>query len=63
VTHEVVAAEAVAAALERLYQDRRLLMELSARAYTKTHEETWKWPRIGEQWSDLFEEELALQVV
>ena len=37
VTHEVVAPEAVAVALERLYHDRRLLLESSARAYAKAH--------------------------
>lgn len=50
-----VSAASVSAALERLYQDRELLQEMSITAYRGTTEQaTFTWADAARQFRDLF---------
>ncbi len=47
-------ADAVAAALERLYQDRNHLRTMSLQAYENACHPDYDWAKIGESWGSLF---------
>lgn len=55
----LVSPEGVADALERLYQDRTLLAELSQAAYRNATRPEYDWKVIARQWDALFCEGLA----
>ncbi len=54
-----VSPEGVAAALQRLYEDRVLLRDLSQAAYRNATDPRYRWPVIAEQWHALFQSVLT----
>ena len=54
-----VSPDDVAAALERLYCDRRFLGEMSEAAYRLTTQARFRWSNIARLWRDLFDETLG----
>jgi len=57
----LVSPEGIAEALERLYQDRALLDELSQAAYRNATRPEYQWPAISRQWDALFCELLGVE--
>lgn len=55
----LVTPEGVAGALERLYADRGLLVEMSERAYRNATRPEYRWANISARWDALFREVLA----
>ena len=55
----LVTPEAVAEALERLYEDRELLEEMSERAYRNATRAEYRWENISARWDALFREVLG----
>jgi glycosyltransferase involved in cell wall biosynthesis len=59
-THaHIVAPEGVAAALQRLYEDRPHREALAVAAYRNATRAEFNWPRIAERWRHLFDEVLV----
>ena len=59
---EFVAENDVAAVLERLYQDERFRREQALKAYRVAQKPEYSWPRIAEQWDQIFQNMLAKSV-
>jgi glycosyltransferase involved in cell wall biosynthesis len=55
----LVTPEGVAEALERLYSERELLVEMSERAYRNATRAEYRWENIAARWDALFREVLA----
>ncbi|HYH84552.1 MAG TPA: glycosyltransferase, partial [Pyrinomonadaceae bacterium] len=55
----LVSPESVAEALERLYADRKLLGEMSERAYRTATRAEYRWENISARWDALFRQVLA----
>ena len=54
-----VSADELAEKLEELYQNRARRRELALAGYRRATEPQYQWPRISQQWTDLFRGELA----
>ncbi len=56
---QVVSAEGVAAALQRVYDDRELRAALAARALANARRDDFGWERVSDQWRTLFDAVIA----
>ncbi|HXI74795.1 MAG TPA: hypothetical protein VNG94_04370, partial [Pyrinomonadaceae bacterium] len=52
----VVSDEAVAGALERLYQDHHYRRQMSIAAYAKATSAEYQWKSIAQQWARVFDD-------
>ena len=56
---QVVSVEGVAAALQRVYEDRELRVSLAQRALLNARRDEFTWDRVAAQWRTLFDEVIA----
>src|SRR2546427_6522119 len=56
---KLVSDEAVANALERLYQDHDYRKEMSIAAYENATSPQYQWESIAQRWTDLFDDLLS----
>jgi len=55
---KLVTPESVAESLEKLYQDKKYLAEMSEKAYKNVKQDKYNWKQIAKIWDTLFEEVL-----